>query len=325
MKRTLIFILFLMLAIACSDGDLQIETIDFDDASIEFCDLQSGESETDRTLFFKIEDDEVLILELEEGLLANETSTDTIFSDLSSSTLTYRLLSQSITDDYFCSTIPEAGPQVEEEIEASSGTIAIETSLDTVTRLAKSYNHLILISDLTISNSLGERITSEPGLTYGNYSTSSESSVQEVFSNYDDTDVSSCDDTTTSTTLYKIINDELISLEVPNDFLVNEVITESRTVTLGSAVDDTTAVFTNEVYTIIVDATDFCAGSLLEDDLSNSFTTSEGTLSIDTVLSDDSTYVHTLTLTDFLLIDLHGGEVPVISSYEFGTFETTAN
>ncbi|MEN8789310.1 MAG: hypothetical protein ABF295_07315, partial [Flavobacteriaceae bacterium] len=64
-------LLFLLFLVSCDDGDLQIETIDFNSANIEFC-----ESITDlsSTFFFKLNPNEALILELQSGILKNEVS-----------------------------------------------------------------------------------------------------------------------------------------------------------------------------------------------------------------------------------------------------------
>ncbi|MGB5238665.1 MAG: hypothetical protein WBN59_13620 [Flavobacteriaceae bacterium] len=61
-------LLFLIFLVSCNDGDLQIETIDFNSADIQFC-----ESVTDvnSTFFFKLNPTESLILELQSGILKN--------------------------------------------------------------------------------------------------------------------------------------------------------------------------------------------------------------------------------------------------------------
>ena len=91
--------------ISCSDGNLQIKTIDFDQQSLQFC----GTPTTSTELLFKINQAEVLILELQPGLLRNEPSTDTIVSSIpGESTLIYRALSDNASEAYFCDPIPPA-------------------------------------------------------------------------------------------------------------------------------------------------------------------------------------------------------------------------
>ncbi|MEM9000512.1 MAG: hypothetical protein AAGB24_09630 [Bacteroidota bacterium] len=150
--KKLLFLIVLLGAWSCSDGDLQIETIDFDDISIQQC----GSVSTSTTLFFKIDSDETLILDLQNGLLDNEATTDTIRSTIpNQSQLTYRIFSDNVSSNYFCDEIPPSTPIVVEEIEAIDGEILITTvEIDSVT-----YDHTILLNEVSLINSLGERIT----------------------------------------------------------------------------------------------------------------------------------------------------------------------
>ena len=147
--------LFLLFFIACNDGDLQIETIDFDSVNIDFC-----ESSTDinSTFFFKLNPSEALILELQSGILKNEPSDGTIISSVpGQSQVTYRTFSDDVTKNYFCDQIPPASPVVIEEILAEGGEVfvtTIQSENDTTT-----YEHNIELSGITLVNSQGQRIT----------------------------------------------------------------------------------------------------------------------------------------------------------------------
>lgn len=152
--KKMLFFATLVLLLSCDDGDLQIETIDFDSVDPQTCEIAT----VDTKIFFKINDDEALILELESGKLLNEASTDTIESTIGSgSTLTYRLFSDGVTSTYFCSDIPETTPAVTSEIEAKSGTVRINTvgaETDTV-----SFEHTIQLSDVSFVTDTDSRIT----------------------------------------------------------------------------------------------------------------------------------------------------------------------
>ncbi len=329
MKKILI-VFILLLGYACSDGDLQIENIDFDGGTVEFCPLQFEQDDTERTLFFKVIEDEALILDLQSGLIANETAADTLISNLETqSTLVYRLFSENVSDDYFCNEIPPVTPTVLQETQATSGIINIVSSLDTVTRTTKTYAHEISIIDLTITNDNNERITDEPGLDFGIYRTTVDSSVDLVFSNYSDIAVSNCENGATTSKLFKIINDESIDFELPNSVLINEVTTDPRTIALNNIVNDTSATFSNKVFRRIITEDIICSETLDLSDLENEFRTVSGTLSVTTVEDADSTpetplFNHTLTLSDFILEDSNGRAAPVIETYVFGTVTTTA-
>lgn len=153
MKKMLFFSI-LVLFLSCDDGDLQIETIDFDSVDPQTCETAT----IDTQIFFKINDDETLILELESGKLLNEASTEEIESTIGSgSTLTYRLFSDAVTSTYFCAEIPETMPAVTSEIQAESGTVFINTvgvETDTVT-----FVHTIQLSDVSFVTDTDSRIT----------------------------------------------------------------------------------------------------------------------------------------------------------------------
>ena len=152
--KKMLFFSTLVLLLSCDDGDLQIETIDFDSVDPQTCETAT----VDTKIFFKINDDEALILELESGKLLNEASTEEIESTIGSgSKLTYRLFSESVSSTYFCSDLPETTPSVTSEIQAESGTVFINTvgvDTDTVT-----FVHTIQLSDVSFVTDTDSRIT----------------------------------------------------------------------------------------------------------------------------------------------------------------------
>ena len=154
MKVLLALIVF-SLIISCDDGDLQIETIDFDSATLDFCET---ETTTSSTIFFKLNSSEALILDLQSGVLKNEASVGQIESTVpGQSKITYRTFSDNVTRGYFCDEIPPTTPTVSEEISAEGGTVFITTvQSETDTTV---YEHTIEFSGISLINSKGERIT----------------------------------------------------------------------------------------------------------------------------------------------------------------------
>tara|TARA_R110002049_G_scaffold80907_4_gene205713 strand:- start:6616 stop:7113 length:498 start_codon:yes stop_codon:yes gene_type:complete len=151
MKKIYLLSLITIL-LSCSDGDLQIETLNFDDVTAQYC----GTLSIDTELFFKINDNEALILTLQSGVLKNEVSTEAIISTVpSQSTLTYRTFSNTVAKDYFCDSLPPVSPTVIGEIEAANGSVLIET----VAGANGSFVHTITLSDITLLKSDGSRIT----------------------------------------------------------------------------------------------------------------------------------------------------------------------
>lgn len=162
--RLLLACAVLMLLISCDDGDLQIATIDFDSASLEFCDTQTT---TSSTVFFKLNATEALILDLQSGVLKNEVSDGTLSSSVpSQSQITYRTFSDNVAKGYFCDAIPPTTPTVVEEILAQGGEVLI-TTIQNETDTTQ-YDHTIELSGISLVRDNGERVTD---LTISNFGT----------------------------------------------------------------------------------------------------------------------------------------------------------
>jgi len=129
MKKN-IFVLLLITMIACDDGDLAIETVDFD--SITLVQSCNDVSPTLANLLFKINATEALILELPALAIQNEVGTDVEFnvSASGSTRITYRIFSATVTNAYFCDDIPPTEPVVINEVIAEAGSVFITTVLD---------------------------------------------------------------------------------------------------------------------------------------------------------------------------------------------------
>lgn len=166
MKKIALALLgFCWLIVGCDDGDLQIETLDFDDTSVQSCSPLT----TSTRVFFKINQDEALILQLASGLLRNEVSTDTIQSPISTSgsQLFYRVFSETVNSSYFCSLFPPVEPNVLEQISAQGGQVLITTTaVDSLEFL-----HNIKLQGLVLENSLGEQIIDQTVSDFGTVTT----------------------------------------------------------------------------------------------------------------------------------------------------------
>jgi len=155
MKKFL-FYGFLMLFISCDDGDLQIETLDFDSVTIQNCDAITVDI---ANVLFKLNATEALILELPAGSIKNEVSEGVKQYSVASSgptKVSYRTFSDTVSNNYFCSNIPLTTPDVVEEIIAQGGSLFITTVLnaDGVT-----YEHTIELSSISLVTSNDTRIT----------------------------------------------------------------------------------------------------------------------------------------------------------------------
>ncbi|WP_299530749.1 hypothetical protein [Ulvibacterium sp.] len=152
MKQVLLLSILAILC-SCDDGNLFIETIDFDSVDIQTCESTVT---TESTIFFKINDDEALILTLQNGVLRNEVSEGEIESTIpGQSQLVYRIFSDQVSNSYFCDAVPPIDPMVTEEIEAESGSIFVSTvALD-----AESFEHTIRLDNVSFVTGTDERIT----------------------------------------------------------------------------------------------------------------------------------------------------------------------
>ncbi len=142
---------------SCSDGDLSIETIDFDSVAIDFC---SAPNATTANLLFKINEDQVLILELQSGVLNNGVVGETVITESavpSRSQVTYRIFNDNVSDSYFCDVVPPSTPLVTEEVIAEDGSVIIETSVNPDDNTQ--FLHKIQLSGISFITGNDERIT----------------------------------------------------------------------------------------------------------------------------------------------------------------------
>jgi hypothetical protein len=162
-----IFILVFLGLMGCSDGELQIETIDFDEVALDFC----GSATTGTELFFKLNEVEALILNLDNGLIRNETSKDTLRSAIpGGSQVRYRLFDDTVNSSYFCDAIPPVTPGVVEEIPGQAGEVLIFTT-QSETDTTK-FEHVIRLKNVSFVNDEGERLTDISVDEFGSFVTS---------------------------------------------------------------------------------------------------------------------------------------------------------
>lgn len=336
--KKIFFLAFLLALTSCDDGDITIESVDFDAVNLDFCDNKEDVTET--TFFFKIEDDEALLLTLTSGLIENTTVVDPITANISATaapSLTYRLFTGDVSQSYFCDAIPPLQPTVIQENTATGGKISIVTNVASVTEALKNYNHAITIEDLSLTNEQGERLTETAVLNYGNFIAPVPNSpnLEVPFSNYEATAIALCDTPPSegNIRLYKLLNDEYVHLDIPSALLGNTP-TEEDMPRIDSLKN--TTVFRNVVLDTVVSQEMACSIDLPEGNLVGDFVTSSGIVSVSTVAGSsnaqgETTYTHTITLDGFRLtlnaIDEDSSDVNLdeIPTYTFGTVTTVAN
>ncbi|MGB5654153.1 MAG: hypothetical protein WBM56_10020 [Robiginitalea sp.] len=161
-----IFLLVFLGLIGCSDGELQIETIDFDAVDLNFC----GTATTQTELFFKLNEFDALILNLDNGLIRNQASTDTIRSAIpGGSQVRYRLFDDTVNSAYFCDVVPPVTPGVVEEIPGQSGEVLIFTTRSETD--TTKFEHTIRLKNVSFVNDAGERLTNIAVDDFGAFTT----------------------------------------------------------------------------------------------------------------------------------------------------------
>lgn len=125
MKNIVCSLLIGLFLISCDDGDIIVTSFDFEDASLENC---QGD---DIYVFFKIntlaaESISLAINTSQTLFLASGTTTYQISN--STNRVNYRKYSESITANYFCSSIPPTSPEVTVNYLSSSGTATLITT-----------------------------------------------------------------------------------------------------------------------------------------------------------------------------------------------------
>jgi len=171
MKRFLVVLALTFALNSCDDGDLKLETIDFENATTQSCETNN--------IIYKLKEKEALLFEIPKTSFKNEPTdpnAPTII-DIDNSTyrVVYRFYNGTVATDNICNTIPPALPNVTDQWTATSGKIQIITtavkttnSTDNSTRIT-GYNHNIVFKNITFAKNNGTQVYET--FPFGNYVT----------------------------------------------------------------------------------------------------------------------------------------------------------
>jgi hypothetical protein len=173
MKRVFSVLLLVLLLNGCDDGNLSLETIDFEDATTQSCSTND--------IIYKLKEKEALLFEIPESSFENEpTNLDTpTIIDIDNSTyrVVYRFYNGTVVTDNICNTIPPALPTVTDQWTATSGKIQIITTAVKTTNTTENstrisgYNHNIVFKNITFAKTNGTQVYET--FPFGDYITSS--------------------------------------------------------------------------------------------------------------------------------------------------------
>lgn len=177
MKKYASLLLFALLLNGCDDGDLTVDSVDFEDISIQSCDPLLN------TLLYKLKDQESLLLQLPLNTLKNDATTigdPTVINIDSQGNGSYRFLYRAydgtVATANICNAIPPKAPNVTEEWLATSGQIVISsvqiTEEDATTKATKitGYTHDINLKNVTFLKPSGPTQVQED-FPFGTYKT----------------------------------------------------------------------------------------------------------------------------------------------------------
>jgi len=173
--KKIIGVLFIgFLLNACDDGDLNIETLDFESSTTYSCNASNP-----GFFIYKFKNNETLILQLDEVNFINEItpvgSPRTIYINATNKVI-YRLYNGALSQTTICNSITPANPIVTNEWNATSGIIEIITTANRTTNetlnssVVTGYTHSIKLKNINFLKSSGtNQLFSE--LSFGNYIT----------------------------------------------------------------------------------------------------------------------------------------------------------
>ncbi len=124
--RKLTYIALLLFTFSCDDGDIIVTSFEFDDVNLQLCEGAIP----NEFVFFKINTstNEAISYNFIETTYSERAETAmpiTINLEDPNNALVYRQFNTSITADYYCSSIPDSGIRVTEELVSTSGTAEI--------------------------------------------------------------------------------------------------------------------------------------------------------------------------------------------------------
>lgn len=169
MKKLLLSLCSIALLNSCDDGDLTLETINFDSATAQECSLNN--------VVYKINGNQLLLIEIPATSLPYENKIgDKTFTINSNNKVIYRGYNNTVSSASICSTIPPASPSVTEEWNAIAGTISIQTTaiysaanaLTGAIKISK-YRHAITFNNITFAKPNGNQVYET--FVFGDYDT----------------------------------------------------------------------------------------------------------------------------------------------------------
>lgn len=297
MKRVISLLVIVLLFSNCDDGDLTLETINFDDiTTIQNCNANN--------ILYKLREKESLLLDIPKTAFINNPTPvgEPILIDIDNADyrVIYRFYNGTVSSENICNSIPPATPAVTDQWTGISGKIQITTTTttsksttDNITRIT-GYNHNITFKNITFERASGNQVYET--FPFGDYTTTPEFNTPLVF----DQVIEQCE---TSKQIYNYGETEAEALTIDNIDPTLIVNTETplntpRTGYIGATQNK----LTYRTYKNTLDASYFCnattpptPGINEEWNGVNGLGTS-GVIEVTTIKNGNTSYKHTIVI-----------------------------
>ena len=273
----------------CDDGDLIIETIDFEDVATQSCSAKE--------IIFKLKEKEALLLLIPNSIFPDEPAITTINIDASNQVF-YRFYDGTVTADNICNTVPPITPLAINQWVATSGKIQITTTTikttnttDNSTRIT-GYNHNIIFKDITFLRNDGASQLNQT-MVFGDYTTSA-NSLPVVF----DKVIEKCS-VNTPNQLYDFNSSESLTLNIDPALLSTTILNTVKT----GLISTTTNKLTYRLFSGLLTAGYFCNVTtpttplISQEWIANTgVVTTSGIVEVLTASNGPGSFKHTITL-----------------------------
>lgn len=226
MKRFLGILIGVFAFSACDDGDLVVDSIDFEEVTTSSC--------ADNNLIFKLKESEALILNIPEETFVNDPTPVGVPTELiinETNQVVYSFYNGKVTAGNICDLIPPATPVINKQWKAASGIIQITTTAvkklnetDNSSRIT-GYNNSIVFVNIKFDKGDGTNQFYET-FVFGDYLkpvTALPFAFQDLLNR--------C---TASGQVYKFNESESFTLDIDPELLENAVTSTPRIGTIGA-------------------------------------------------------------------------------------------
>jgi len=171
MKKLFVLLSFVFMLNSCDDGDITLESFNFSSQPILKC------NDDTKPFLYKINNNELLLLNVSAEIYSVDTTAVTAFPYIhsypinSTTSVAYRLYSDTVPSTFICNSIAPATPVVTNEWNATGGTIEVTSieRFDTDGTTLIGYTHTIKLLNINFSN-ISNSFSFEEYL-FGNYQT----------------------------------------------------------------------------------------------------------------------------------------------------------